>query len=86
MDKLFSHSGALWRRLGREAPDLRGVVSRHGFCPTDLAREPARHRIDAGSQLEQALPRSSIMHEPPTPRDLGLMISVDADHSVKYDA
>ena len=59
MDKLFSHSGALWRRLGREAPDLRGVVSRHGFCPTDLAREPARHRIDAGSQLEQALPLTS---------------------------
>jgi len=55
MDKLFSHRGALWRRLGRAAPDLLRAVSRHGFCPTDLAREPARHRSDSWSQLEQAL-------------------------------
>ena len=83
MDKLFSHSGALWRRLGRAAPDLRGVVSRHGFCPTDLAREPARHRIDAGSQLEKAFPLTSRIHEPPARLHLGLMINFVTDHSVK---
>ena len=67
MDKLFSHRGALWRRLGRAAPELLGAVSSHGFCTTDLARESARHRSDSWSQLEQAVrhgisPQRSPLH------------------------
>jgi hypothetical protein len=57
MDKFFTHRGPLWRRLGCAAPDLLGVISRHGFCLTDLAKEPARHRSDAWGQLEQAVRR-----------------------------
>lgn len=55
MDKLFFQRNPLWRRLRCAAPDLLGTVSRHGFYPTDLARDPERYRSDVGSQLEQAV-------------------------------
>ena len=55
MDKLFSHCSTLQWRLGCAPPDLRRTVSRHGLCPTDLARKPSRYRSDAGRQCRQTL-------------------------------
>jgi hypothetical protein len=67
MDKIFSILGARWWRFGSAAPDLLGAVSSHGFCTTDLAIEPAKHRSDFFSQLEQAVrhgisPQRSPLH------------------------
>jgi hypothetical protein len=44
MDPALDNPRALRRRQGRSHADLRRTVSGHGLRPTDLPREPARHR------------------------------------------
>jgi len=46
----------LWRRQGRSHADLRRTVPSHGLRPTDLPREPARHRSVLVGPGGQALP------------------------------
>ena len=55
VDELWSNRGSLQRQRRRSAHDLRRAISSHGICATDLARESARYRSDAGRQCEQTL-------------------------------
>ena len=55
VDELWSNRGSLQRQRRRSPHDLRGAISCHGICSTDVARKSARYRSDAWRQCEQTL-------------------------------
>ncbi len=54
-EELWSHRRSLRRQRGRSSYDLRGTVSRDGFCAADMARESLRYRGNAWGQRGQTL-------------------------------